>query len=206
MCSKIAAPSPGSLLAGQMVTWGEDWFGEDGREMAVPRDIVHDYIFTLDRQTAAQLVEDLLDDIMSGPQQPDWVDSLSAACPAHRALADQGDATLECLLARRLRINGWHRRARRERISRWCARDTPTARRGAGRTLARQVRGPMSRAMHAWRMRCTNSTSSASPRRLRRSARSDAARALARAMGPPVRPINLFAGHGPAPTARGPSY
>ena len=39
MCSEIAAPSPGSLLAGQMVTWGEDWFGEDGREMAVPRDI-----------------------------------------------------------------------------------------------------------------------------------------------------------------------
>ena len=113
MCSKIAAPSPGSLLAGQMVTWGEDWFGEDGREMAVPRDIVHDYIFTLDRQTAAQLVEDLLDDIMSGPQQPDWVDSLSAACPAHRALADQGDATLECLLARRLRINGWQARTER---------------------------------------------------------------------------------------------
>ena len=56
MCSELAAPSPGSLLAGQMVTWGEDWFGEDGREMACPGTSAHRarlHIFTLDRQTAA---------------------------------------------------------------------------------------------------------------------------------------------------------
>ena len=64
MCSELAAPSPGSLLAGQMVTWGEDWFGEDGRDGRAQghRRIVHDYMYS--RLTGKpRLIEELLDDI-----------------------------------------------------------------------------------------------------------------------------------------------
>ena len=78
-----------------------------GRDMHTPENILHDYIFTLERQTAQQLVDGLHDDIMGFPQRSNWVDSLLAACPSHKELVSSGDATLECLLARRLRANGW---------------------------------------------------------------------------------------------------
>lgn len=107
-CGEITAPESGSLQPGQMVTWGEEWFGEMGQDMHTPEDILHDYIFTLERRTAQELVEGLHNDIMGFPEhQSDWTDSLSAACPSHHDIAVKGDATLECLLARRLRASGW---------------------------------------------------------------------------------------------------
>ena len=57
MCSELAAASPGSLLAGQMVTWGEDWrLARTGERWPCPGTSAHRarlHIFTLDRQTAA---------------------------------------------------------------------------------------------------------------------------------------------------------
>ena len=47
-----------------LVTWGEDWFGEDGRDGRAQghRRIVHDYMYS--RLTGKpRLIEELLDDI-----------------------------------------------------------------------------------------------------------------------------------------------
>ena len=105
ICEGIDAPA--ALEPGQMLTWGEDWFGEMNRDMAEPQNILHDYIFMLERESAANLVGQLRDDIATGPQQSGWAANLTAACPAHHDIVVTGDATLECLLANRLRLNGW---------------------------------------------------------------------------------------------------
>lgn len=74
-------------------------------------DVLPDHLFVARRATLFSLIRHLRFDVLDwrcvADQERAITQSLVDQCPVHASLGRLGDATLECWLGRRMRLNGW---------------------------------------------------------------------------------------------------